>query len=209
MLDEKGFDRWADGYDASTGRSDGEGSYPFAGYQKVLAEIARRALEKPGRRVLDIGFGTGVLTAALYEQGCEVYGQDFSARMVELARRKMPAARLVQGDFSRGLAEELRVRRYDAIVATYSLHHLTDEEKTRFLASLLPLLTREGSICIGDVAFATRAELEACRRRAAGRWDPDEIYFVADELQTKFPALTFTPLSHCAGVLELPAEQAR
>lgn len=204
MLDEKGFDRWADGYDASTDRSDGEGSYPFAGYKKVLGEIARRVLEKPGRRVLDIGFGTGVLTAALYEQGCEVWGQDFSARMVELARRRMPAAHLVGGDFSRGLAEELRARRYDAIVATYSLHHLTDEEKARFLTSLLPLLARGGSIYIGDVAFATRAELEACRRRAGSRWDEDEIYFVADELRAEFPALTFTPLSGCAGVLEVP-----
>lgn len=207
MLDEKGFDRWAKEYDASTGRSDEEGSYPFAGYKKVLGEIARRVLDKPGRKVLDIGFGTGVLTAALYEQGCEVWGQDFSVRMVETARSKMPAAHLVQGNFSRGLAEELRARRYDAIIATYSLHHLTDEEKPHFLASLLPHLARGGSIYIGDVAFATRAELEACRRRAGERWDPDEIYFVADELRQEFSALTFTQLSDCAGVLELPAEE--
>ena len=203
MLDEKGFDRWAKEYDASTGRSDEEGSYPFAGYKKVLGEIARRVLDKPGRKVLDIGFGTGVLTAALYEQGCEVWGQDFSVRMVETARSKMPAAHLVQGNFSRGLAEELRARRYDAIIATYSLHHLTDEQKARFLTELLPLLREDGCIYIGDVAFATRAELDKCREQAGDGWDQDEVYFVFDELRKSFPNMQFEPVSHCAGLLTL------
>ena len=31
MLNETGFDLWADGYDRSVQRSDAEGSYPFAG----------------------------------------------------------------------------------------------------------------------------------------------------------------------------------
>lgn len=31
MLDEKGFDLWADRYAKSVGASDEEGSYPFAG----------------------------------------------------------------------------------------------------------------------------------------------------------------------------------
>ena len=35
MLDNKGFDLWADGYDAAVGLSDEENSYPFAGYKDV------------------------------------------------------------------------------------------------------------------------------------------------------------------------------
>ena len=30
MLNEDGFDRWAEDYDGDTAKSDGEGSYPFA-----------------------------------------------------------------------------------------------------------------------------------------------------------------------------------
>ena len=139
MLDDKGFDLWADGYDRTVGVSDEENTYPFAGYKKVLGEIYQTVMEKRNAVVLDLGFGTGALTAKLYENGCTVYGQDFSARMIELASAKMPDAHLYQGDFSKGLAEELQKLRYDFIVATYSLHHLDDEQKVWFLNILLEL----------------------------------------------------------------------
>ena len=204
MLDNKGFDLWADGYDAAVGLSEEENAYPFAGYRDVLGRIFRIATERPKAAVLDIGFGTGVLTAKLYERGCDVYGQDFSSRMIELAARKMPKAHLYPGDFTKGLAEPLRCRRYDFIVATYALHHLTDEQKVPFLRSLQDRLREGGQILIGDVAFSTRDELERCRRQAGDPWDDEEYYFVADELSPLFPGLTFTQVSFCAGVLTVP-----
>ena len=36
MLDNKGFDLWADGYDKAVGLSDENHTYPFAGYKEVL-----------------------------------------------------------------------------------------------------------------------------------------------------------------------------
>ena len=203
MLNKKGFDLWADGYDVSVGLSDEENTYPFAGYKTVLDSIYRTVLAKPKATVLDIGFGTGTLTAKLYEQGCTIYGQDFSARMIELAAAKMPGAHLYQGDFTLGLAEPLRQRRYDFIIATYSLHHLTDQQKTVFLTDLLNRLNEGGCILIGDVAFETRASLDRCREAAGDEWDDEEIYFVADELKRSFPTLSFEKISHCAGVLSL------
>lgn len=88
MLNHKGFDLWADGYDKSVGLSDEANTYPFAGYKKVLAAIFQTVMQTPNASVLDIGFGTVVLTAKLYEQGCTIYGQDFSSRMIELASEK-------------------------------------------------------------------------------------------------------------------------
>ena len=99
MLNQNEFDLWAEGYDKSVGVSEEENSYPFAGYKAVLGTIFQTVMEKPRPVVLDIGFGTGTLTAKLYENGCTVYGQDFSARMLELAAPKMPQAHLYQGDF--------------------------------------------------------------------------------------------------------------
>lgn len=203
MLNETGFDLWADGYDRSVGLSDKQDTYPFAGYKQILNAIYNRVLSEPGKTVLDIGFGTGTLTARLYEQGCHIYGQDFSPRMLELARQKMPDAQLYQGDFSRGLAEELQAQRYDAIIATYSLHHLTDHQKIQFIQQLKSLLHPGGGIYIGDVAFETRQELEACRAQAGESWDDGEIYFVYEELKPMIPELTFTKHSKCAGLLEL------
>ena len=111
VLDKKGFDLWADGYDRTVGISDEENAYPFAGYKKVLNSIFQTVLQKANATVLDIGFGTGTLTAKLYEYGCTVYGQDFSKRMIELATKKMPSANLYQDDFTCGLAEPLKQQR--------------------------------------------------------------------------------------------------
>ena len=203
MLNGKEFDLWADGYDKAVGISDEESTYPFAGYKKVLGFIFKTIMETANAVVLDIGFGTGTLTTKLYEQGCSIYGQDFSTRMIALASEKMPYAHLYQGDFSKGLVEPLRDRRYDYIVATYSLHHLTDTQKRVFLSELRDHLKENGKIIIGDVAFETRKDLERCRLAAGDAGDDDEIYFVAEELRKDLPGLSFTQISDCAGVLML------
>lgn len=203
MLDNRGFNLWADGYDLAVGLSDEENTYPFAGYKEILGSIFQTIMEKPGAVVLDVGFGTGTLTTKLFENGCTVYGQDFSKRMIELASEKMPDAHLYQGDFSQGLVEALQSRSYDFIVATYSLHHLTDDQKVRFLQSLLERLNEDGKILIGDVAFRTRTDLEQCQREVGEEWDDEEIYFVIDEMRQSFPNLIYQPVSYCAGILTL------
>lgn len=110
---------------------------------------------------------------------------------------------VVCGDITQGLAGALTQHRYDAIIATYSLHHLTVAGKVTFIQSLLPLLREDGTIYIGDVAFAARAELEACRAQSGDCWDKDELYFVYDELKKAFPAMKFDRLSPCSGILSL------
>lgn len=203
MLDQNGFDLWSPEYDASVRDSDEDATYPFAGYRTVLHEIFHRVVVASAQTVLDIGFGTGTLTAQLYAHGCEVFGQDFSEKMIETAQKKMPNAKLLQGDFTNGLAEPLTRQKYDAIIATYSLHHLTDTHKVRFLRELLPLLNDGGCVYIGDVAFENRAALEKCRADAGDEWDDDEIYFVCDELKHDLPTLEFEPMSPCAGLITL------
>lgn len=201
MLDDKQFDLWADGYDKAVSLSEEENTYPFAGYRKVLGCIYEMVMKKPGAVVLDIGFGTGVLTTKLYEHGCTIYGQDFSKRMIELAHEKMPDAHLYQGDFSNGLCGELQQQKYDFIIATYALHHLNDEQKRIFLSILQNQLKENGIILIGDVAFETGKDLEKVRHEAGEAWDEEECYFVIEEWKEVFPNLSFVKLSDCAGVL--------
>ena len=90
MLNEKGFDQWAEDYEQSVALSDADDRYPFAGYRDILDTICRNVLSQGAKDVLDIGFGTGTLSAALYAQGCRIYGQDFSAQMLRLAQDRMP-----------------------------------------------------------------------------------------------------------------------
>lgn len=203
MLDSKGFDLWADEYDKSVGLSEEEKTYPFAGYKKILGTIYKTIMEKPDPTVLDIGFGTGTLTRKLYENGCTIYGQDFSSKMIELALEKMPEAHLYKGDFTLGLVEPLKHEHYDFIVATYSIHHLTDVQKVNFLKELLDRLNDGGKILIGDVAFETLSELEKCKEESGDGWDNNEIYCVSDELRAEFTNLRFERISFCSGILTI------
>ena len=64
MLNNTGFDLWADGYDKSVGLSDENDRYPFAGYRAMMNALYQRVLTQSGRDVLDIGFGTMSRAAA-------------------------------------------------------------------------------------------------------------------------------------------------
>ena len=203
MLDNQGFDLWADGYDSDVDITDEDNEYPFAGYKRILGSIYSTVLSKSNAVVLDIGFGTGTLAAKLYEKGCRIYGQDFSSKMIELAFEKMPGAHLYQGDFTQGLVEPLKKQSYDFIVATYSIHHLTDEQKVKFLKELRNFLNADGKILIGDVAFETREELNECIQESGDNWDDEEIYCVADELREEFPNLCFEKFTFCSGIITI------
>ncbi len=205
MLDDKGFDLWADGYDKSVQLSEEDNEYPFAGYKDVLNTIYNIIHRKEKAKVLDIGFGTGVLTKKLYDDGYEIYGIDFSERMLEIAKEKMPLAKLVQYDFSRGLPKELENIQFNYIISTYAMHHLEDEDKIKFINKLEKYLSRDGRIIIGDIAFETRELLEQCKVKYENYWDDEEIYFVFDELKEFFPKedISFTTISHCAGIIQL------
>ena len=205
MLDNKGFDLWADGYDKSVQLCEEDNEYPFAGYKDVLNTIYNIVHRKEKAKVLDIGFGTGVLTKKLYDDGYEIYGIDFSERMLEIAKEKMPLAKLVQYDFSRGLPKELENIQFNYIISTYAMHHLEDEDKIKFINKLEKYLSRDGRIIIGDIAFETRELLEQCKVKYENYWDDEEIYFVFDELKEFFPKedISFTTISHCAGIIQL------
>ncbi|MDO5100906.1 MAG: class I SAM-dependent methyltransferase [Eubacteriales bacterium] len=203
MLDQKGFDLWADEYDKAVGLSDEEDTYPFAGYKKILGKMYKRIMEKPNAVVLDIGFGTGTLTRKLYENGCLIYGQDFSSRMIEIASAKMPAAHFYQGDFTQGLVEGLKQKSYDFMIAAYSIHHLTDDQKLVFFRDLFNCLKEDGKILIGDVMFATRNELNQCKEESNDSWDDDECYCVVEELALEFPNISFEKVTFCSGILTL------
>ena len=203
MLDNKGFDVWAEEYDTSVKLSNEDNTYPFAGYNEIIYKIYKKVISKSNATVLDIGFGTGTLSQKFYQYGCDIYGQDFSLKMIELASNRMPNASLYQGDFTKGVVEQLKQRLYDFIIATYSIHHLKRDEKVKFLHELLSLLNKNGMILIGDVMFETQKELEKCREELLDKWDNDEFYCVVSDLKKEFPNLQFERISFCSGIISL------
>ena len=205
-MNSKGFDLWADGYDKCVNLSEERNEYPFAGYKEVLNSIYNQARKKENSRILDIGFGTGILTTQLYKVGCYITGIDFSKKMIEIAQPKMPNAKFIDWDFSKGLPAEIKHHFFDFIISTYAIHHLTDTQKISFIKSLASMLNENGKILIGDVSFDTRIEYNESRERYHQIWDNDEFYFVAEEIKKNLNnefLCEYTKISHCAGILTI------
>ncbi|MCM3757637.1 class I SAM-dependent methyltransferase [Sporosarcina aquimarina] len=201
MLTNQGFNLWSDNYDQTVQVSEENHLYPFAGYKKILNTIFNEVMQKENSKVLDIGFGTGVLTSKLYANGHQIDGVDFSSKMISIAQSKMPNANLFEWDISVGLPPEILENKYDSIISTYTLHHLTDEEKISFITDLIPLLKKGGKIVIGDISFENRGKLDKCRQESIEYWDDDEFYFVHDEIKSSLPyPCEFHSISHCGGV---------
>jgi len=212
MLDNNGFDKWSERYDKNVASDDVSGEYPFAGYRRVLERVKSMVKTPGGAEILDIGVGTGKFIAGFYAAGARICGVDFSAKMLELARKRMPQAEFQLFDFSSGLPLEIKARKFDYIISAYAFHHLDDSGKAAFLKSLSGNLKRNGMIILADVAFKTAPDLSACRKKAGEKWDDSEIYMVAENL---LPLLTgsglraaYEQISHCAGILTILAEHA-
>lgn len=78
---------------------------------------------KPGMKVLDLGCGTGDLTAKLKQLGAQVVGMDESEEMLHIARNKYPDITFIHGD-----ACTLEVKeKYDAIFSNAVFHWIEDQ----------------------------------------------------------------------------------
>lgn len=196
------FDEWAPTYDESV--TPGKG-FPFEGYAAVLSTITRLAPPVPGARVLDMGIGTGNLARLYADQGCSIWGLDFSAIMLEIACSKIPGLVPGHADLRRDWPLEFNLR-FDLIVSAYTFHHFTLIEKRTLVQRILnESLADNGKLVIGDIAFQNAADQDACRRRVGMDWEQEE-YWLADETLAAFKdsglACRFTPVSFCAGVFE-------
>ena len=74
-----------------------------------------------GARLLDVATGPGFIAGAAAARGAEVVGLDFSAAMIEEARRRHPAITFRAGDAE---ALPFDVASFDAVVMNFGLLHL-------------------------------------------------------------------------------------
>jgi trans-aconitate methyltransferase len=98
-----------------------------------------RLLEiKSGERILDLGCGTGQLTAEVARCGAEVVGVDASPEMIVSARRNFPTLRFEVAD-----AAALPFREeFDAVLSNAALHWISDQSGA--IASVARTLKKDG-----------------------------------------------------------------
>jgi len=126
---------------------------------------------RAGEAILDLGCGTGELTAAIAGHGARVVGLDASAEMIAVARERAPALEWMVGD-----GEALAFGgAFDAVFSNAALHWMTRAEAAaRGIARALKpggRLVAEfgGAGCVGTVCAAVAGEL-AARGEDPARW---------------------------------------
>ena len=122
---------------------------------EAWADYIDRMLQKhggPGKRLLDLGCGTGCISIPLAQRGYQVTGVDISEEMLAAAREKSRALQLdidwrKQDLTSLQLFDEAGNEMvFDAAIATFDVfNHLTEPEDLQMLFHTLnPLLADEG-----------------------------------------------------------------
>jgi SAM-dependent methyltransferase len=128
-------------------------------YDELITEVAR-ALDhaaRPVRTIVDLGIGTGALARACLERApaARVWGIDADADMMAIARTRLGGlSRRVAMTTGSFLDETLPS--CDAIVASYSLHHIrTRPAKQAFYRRCYRALRPGGVLINGDCAPAS------------------------------------------------------
>lgn len=164
---EEAYARWAPFYDAV-----------FAAVMKPGRLAAAAAASGPGRRVLDVGVGTG-LELPMFDAATRLIGVDLSEPMLRIAQKRVSEARLanVEG-LALGDAMNLPFpdAAFDCAVAPYVLTVVPDPHAT--LDEIARVVRPGGEIVLVNHIGAERgpiAWIEAAMGKASARlgWRPE------------------------------------
>jgi trans-aconitate methyltransferase len=92
---------------------------------KMAAGVLELLAPKPGEKILDVGCGTGHLTAQIAEAGAEVLGVDRSAEMIRQAKEKYPDLHFEVMDATQIVVPES----FDAVFSNATLHWIKEPER--------------------------------------------------------------------------------
>jgi len=151
---------------------------PLLNATDLTDQLAEIAISRPTDRVVDIACGPGLLLPALAARAASVVGVDFTPEVLELARKRLPAA-TTNVALARGVAEQLPFRdgAFDAAVLRLALHHV--EEPVTVLREVHRLLRPGGRVAVLDILTSADEETAALHNAIERLRDPSHTSLVA------------------------------
>lgn len=124
--------------------------------------------------ILDFGCGIGFpFDKSLVDHHCKVTGIDISQKHIKKARKNVPDAKFIKGDFSKIDFKET----FDAIISFYAIFHIPREEHKELFLNMAKFLKKEGKILITLGTSGGYGEEESwCGAKMAWSSHKPEVY---------------------------------
>jgi len=201
------MNRLAATYDVDMENADHLNVFPYDGYQLVLDGMARELSESFHLypiSILDIGIGTGKLYQQIHPLKMQLTGIDFSEKMLQIAKVRLPQATLIEHDFMQGLPSALGNQTFDAIVSSYFFHSISMDHLIPTIDMLSRRLNKFGKIIIGDAMFLTVSQKRAKQIKEVDQWNEFAHYHVYEQILDRIPdhlSVSFFEVQQGAGIL--------
>lgn len=155
------------------------------GYAELLAWVQEQV--DGSKHIVDLGCGTGNTTKGL--RGSEsVICVDISENMLVIAREKLQEnskISFVRSDLLE-FCQNSPAQGIDALVSTYAIHHLTQQEKHSLFSDIYEMLEKGGKAVFGDLMFENKQEEQKMREKYSDLiedFDDELFWYVEDEVK--------------------------
>jgi len=159
------YDRWATGYDAQRRQL----IPPFDAFYGTAVEVAAGGRAGTGARVLDLGAGTGLLSAALADAlpDAELVLLDEAPGMLDQARARLAGAGDRVSFVVASMQDPWPAGDFDVVASSLAIHHLEDADKRRLFARIRSVLRPGGAFVNAEQVAGPSAATDALN---AARW---------------------------------------
>ena len=142
---------------------------------EVLEKIRAATDPKKTMKILDLGCGPGIVSAALAPHVREVVAFDITPEMLEKARQRCKEANLQNVRFELGRAEQLPFANasLDAVVTRLTLHHFPDPQRP--MEEMVRVTHPTGKIIVADIVSSENADEAALHNALEILRDPSHL----------------------------------
>lgn len=136
----------------------------FDDFYSIASSIAETNLKNPN--ILDIGAGTGLLSSFILDKfpGANITLIDISEKMLEVAKERFiakPNITYIIDDYTNYKLD----KKFDVIISSLSIHHLTNDEKKRLYSDIYSSLNSNGVFINADQVLGRTPFLESLYKK--------------------------------------------
>lgn len=139
----------------------------FESYKSKFLDFQKRYLQS-SKTILDLGCGPGNLSKLLFDadSSYEITGIDLSEEMIRLAKENVPFGTFIVSDL-RNIGS---LKKSDAVIASFCIVHLSDEEAGAFLETMCGLINPGGFLYLSFMSGSRSGYETTC-------FSDNDIYF--------------------------------